>query len=77
MEVDDRLPLPVFQPVVTWDLAVVLVGFAVSVASCMKLAWGKAQPGQQRFLRHRCPITPIFDVINNLIASVVGNPTSF
>jgi len=76
MVVQDRLLLPGFQPKIAGNLAVVLIGLAVAIFPVVELAGTEFQPAEKlagwQFGTHG----PVFDVIDNLVASVVGNPNS-
>ena len=66
----------IFQPPVARHLAVVLVELAVAAFPIVKLARAQFQPAQQAFGRQFSAIRPALDIIDNLVASVVGNPAS-
>jgi hypothetical protein len=72
----NRLALPGFQPVVARNLAVVSVGFAVARFSRVILAAGKSQLSQELLDRQIRPVRPIFEIVNNFVAGIVGNPAS-
>ncbi len=69
------VPFPVFDPVITRDFSVVLVGFAVAFFPGVILAAGQLQPGEQ--LLHRSAGTigpvlqgPVLQIVNDAIACV-------
>jgi hypothetical protein len=74
MEVDDGLLLPVFQPPVPGNLAVVLVDFAVPLPPLVELALGDAQPTDQPLGRDLGARGPMVDVVDNGVTGIVGDP---
>ncbi len=74
--IEDRLFLPLFEPPVAWDLAVVLVGLAVATFPIMELARAEPQPAQQTFGGQFRALRPVVDVVDDFVARVVGNPAS-
>ena len=76
VELEDGLSLPSFQPVIPGDLAVVLIGLAIPVFPSVEFAGGQIEPSQNGLGRSFSPIGPVADVIDHLVASVMGNPTS-
>ena len=59
VEVEDGLFLPVFQPVVAGDPAVVLVDLAVALLPVVELALRDAQPGEKLAGRDLGPLRPV------------------
>lgn len=74
LKVDDGLFLPVLKPAVAGHVGVVFVGQAVAAPPVMKLAGGQAQPGEESRGGDLGTIGPVADIIDELIADVVGNP---
>jgi hypothetical protein len=74
--VQDRLPFPVFQPVIARHRAVVFVGLTVALLPLMELARPQLQPGEELLLRQSGTLGPVADVVHDLVARVVGNPAS-
>ncbi len=76
VEVDDGRFLPVFEPVVAGDLAVVFIHFPVALFPGVKLARPQPQPGEQGLGGQLGAVRPVADVIHDLVARVMGNPAS-
>ena len=74
MKVDDGLFLPVLKPAVARDVGVVFVGQAIASFPVMKLAGGKAHPGKESRGGDLGTLGPIADVIDELVANIVGDP---
>ena len=74
VELEDGLSLPRFEPVIPRDLAVVLIGLAIPVFPGVELAGGQIEPRQDGLGRSLSPIGPVADVIDHLVAGVMGNP---
>jgi hypothetical protein len=77
VEGEDRLLLPRGQPVVAGNLGVVLVDAAVPLPPLVELAGAEVEPGEQLLGRQFRSVAPAVDVIDDLVARVVGNPNSF
>ncbi len=77
VKVDDRLLFPCLQPPVSWDVAVVGMGFAVVVPPEVVLARRQAHPTQDLLGRYLGASRPFADVVDHLVAGVGGNPASF
>jgi hypothetical protein len=76
MEVEDRLFLLGFEPVVARDPGVVFVGLAVAVLPGVPLGGGQAEPEQEAGDGDAGLAGPAVNEVNNLVAGVVGNPAS-
>lgn len=76
VEVDDGGMLPVFEPVVAGDLAVVLVDLAVAVFPGVELAGRQFEPGEEGFGGGFGAVGPVADVVDHGVAGVMGNPAS-
>jgi hypothetical protein len=76
MEFQDLPLLPVLEPPVTGDVGVVLVDTAIASPPGVELALGDPQPADQAMRGDLGAIGPVADVIDDLVASVVGNPAS-
>ena len=76
VKVNNCFFLPVFKPEIAGDKAIMLIGLAVAIFPVVELAGTEFQPAEKlagwQFGTHG----PVFDVIDNLVASVVGNPNS-
>lgn len=73
---NDRCSLFFAQPVVTWDQSVLLVGFYKAFFPVKLHADGDADPGNDLPGSDAGFIFPDSDVLDDLIADVVGNPLS-
>jgi hypothetical protein len=73
----DRLLLPILQPRVARNLAVVLVDFAEPLAPVVELADAQLQPGEELLYGQLRAFGPASHVVDDLVADVVGNPASF
>ena len=76
MEIDNGSFLPIFEPPIAWDLAVVLVDFAVTVLPVVELTCAQAEPTQELTGWKLRAVGPMLDVVDDLITHVVGNPGS-
>ena len=76
MKLNDRLLFPVFEPPVAWDPAVVLVDLAITLSPIVELAQTDADPLDELLGRDLRLVRPIPNIVDNLIASIVGNPGS-
>ena len=74
--VDDGLLLPIQKPPVAGYPAIVLIDAAVPLAPVVELAGADADPGDEPLGRNFSPFRPVADVIDELVARVVGNPRS-
>jgi hypothetical protein len=76
VKLDDSLLFPVFEPPVAGNPALVLVDLAVTLSPVVELAQADADPLDDLLGRDFHPVRPIPNVVDDLIASVVGNPGS-
>ncbi len=76
VELDDGLLFPVFEPPVAGNPAVMFVDLAVTLSPVIELAQAKAQPLDEPLGRNLRSFRPIANVVDDLIASVMGNPGS-
>lgn len=74
---EDGLPFPVFEPEIPRDQGIVFVDLAIAVFPLVELAGSQLEPVEQLFGRQFGTLGPVADVIDDLVARVVGNPTSF
>ena len=74
MEADDRLSLPVLEPVVARDLSVVLVDLAVALHPAVVLARADAEPTDEAADSDLGLLRPERDEVDDRVASVVGDP---
>jgi hypothetical protein len=72
--VDDRLSLPLLDPVVAGHLAVVLVGFAVALLPVVELALRDPQPSHEMLDRNLGETRPSRDKVDDRVAQIMGNP---
>jgi len=77
MKITNGLLLPVFKPEVAWNLAVMLIGFAVAALPVVILTGSNPEPGNK--VRHSDTglLGPVFDKVDHAIPEVVGNPGRF
>lgn len=73
--VDDRLLLPFFQPIITWDPAVVFVDLPITLAPVIKLTGADLEPMNKIVGGNFGFATPSADKVNHLIPRIVGNPS--
>jgi len=71
---DYRLPFPFFQPEITRNGGVMLVGFAVPVNPGVELALADGKPVDKPIDRDVGFIAPCPGKINNGVTRIVGNP---
>jgi len=71
---DDRLPFPFFQPEITGDGGIMLVGFAVPVDPGVKLALADRQPVDEPLDRDAGLSVPCPGKVNNGVSRIMGNP---
>lgn len=76
LEVEDRLLFPIFEPVIAWDFCVVLVHLAVPLLPGLKLTGGNTEPADQGLGRQFGFVGPVVDVIDDLVADIVGRPAA-
>lgn len=74
--VDDGLFFPFLQPPIPGHFAVVLVSLAVAIFPLIKLARAELHPDEQPIGRQFGALRPVFDVIDDFVADIVGNPNS-
>ena len=74
--VEDSLLLPILEPPITRNLAVVLIDLAIASFPIVKLARTEPQPTQQAFGGQLRTVRPVADVIDDFVASVVRNPAA-
>jgi len=77
VELDNGPLLPVFQPEVAGNPAVVFVDFAVALPPVVELAGGQAQPENQRPRRDLGRVAPAAHEVDHLVARIVGYPLAF
>lgn len=75
VEVQDGLPFPVLDPVITRNPTVVLVGLPIAAAPLIELLTD-AQPNRVLLDRYTRFFRPLVDEINDRIPSVRGNPAA-
>jgi hypothetical protein len=76
MELEDRGDLGLGQPPVARDLAVVLVDATVALLPVVELILANAQPRDDPLDGDAGAFGPLENVVDDLIARVVGNPNS-
>jgi hypothetical protein len=76
VEVQDSFLLPIFEPEISRDRTVVLVDFAVAFFPVKELATADTQPSHDLLGGDLGPLSPVIDVIHDLVTRVMGNPTS-
>ena len=74
VELDDLLALPVFEPEISWDRGVVLVGFSIPLDPAVKLALGNRQPEDEPVQSYFSLLRPLLGEVNDSVACVMGNP---
>ena len=74
VEVNDGFFLPVLQPVVAWNPAVVFVGLAVAAFPVEELAARQAGPAHQARSRDFGLFRPTAHEIDHLVAQIVRHP---
>ena len=77
MEVKNCLLLPFFKPPVAGHFPVVQVDFAVTFEPLVVLAGGQFGPLEQGLAGELRTLGPILHVVDNLVASIVGDPNAF
>ena len=76
VKLDDGLLFPVFEPPVAGNPAIMLVDLAIALPPIIELALAQADPLNELLGRDLRPVRPIANVVDDSIASVVGNPGS-
>ena len=76
VKIEDRSLLPVFQPMVPGDPAIVFVHLSVSLLPAVKGAFWYAHPAEDTPGCDLGTILPMMNIIDDAIAYVVGNPNS-
>ena len=74
MEVGDGLFFPALKPPITWNVAVVLFGLAIPSPPIVELALSDSQPIYEVVSRQLGTLRPAVNVVDDGIASVVGDP---
>ena len=74
--VDDRTPLPWLDPMVSRDLAVMLVRPAVVLLPLVELAAGYAKPGNESLRRKLSLRRPLRHEVQDLVSGVRSNPST-
>ena len=72
VEVEDCPFLPLFEPMVAWDPAVVLVHLAIPLFPVVKGPLRHAHPAEDVLSRDIGPILPVANVIDDAVAHVVA-----
>ena len=73
---DDLLPLPIFQPKISRDGGIVLVGFPIPLDPGVKLALSNREPGHEVMQSYFSFLRPLPGKINDGVASIMGNPAA-
>lgn len=68
--------LPVFEPEVPRDLGVMFVDLPVALLPVVELAGTKFHPAEQAAGGNFGAFCPVADVVDDLVASIVGDPAS-
>ena len=76
MEFDDGLPFPILQPPVPRDLSVVGVDLPIPAFPLVVLTGGQPDPEKQLEDWDFGTLVPIFDVIDDLVSRIMGNPAT-
>jgi hypothetical protein len=77
VKVDDRLPFPVLQPPVSRNLPIVRIDFAVTTFPGVVLAGCQPDPEQQLEDWNFGALSPVLDVVDDLVSRIMGNPATF
>jgi hypothetical protein len=75
VEFDNSLFFPILQPEIPWDLPVMFVDLAVTLAPVIELADGDSQPTDKTGKGNFGFLMPKINKINNRVSSVMGNPS--
>jgi len=62
------------EPMIAWHLGVVFVDFAVTLLPVEIFALADPDPANDSAGRNFCLLFPVSDVVNDLVANVMGNP---
>jgi len=76
MKGEDGVLLDRRQPVISRDPCVVFVDFAVPLFPVIEFPGLNADPGDDLFCGNRGAFLPVSDVVDDVIADIVGNPAS-
>ena len=76
VEIDNGSFFRILEPPIVGDLAAVLIDFALTVFPVAKLGPAEAAPTQELTCWKLREVSPMLDVVDNLITRVVGNPGS-
>lgn len=74
MKVNDRISLPVFEPMVAWDGSIVFIRLSVTAAPLAERRIVEADPQEDLLARHFGAPLPIVDVVDDGIANIVRDP---
>jgi hypothetical protein len=76
VEADDRRLLPLLEPVVAGNLAVVLVGPAVALAPLVELARSDPEPQNEEAECDPGLLAPLQDEVDEGVAGIVRDPSA-
>lgn len=76
MEGNDRIAFPVFEPEVSRNLPVVLVGLAIPARPLIELGPSDSQPTGEGLGWDLRLLDPIVNEIDDLISNAMGNPAA-
>ena len=74
VKLDDCLLLPVFEPEVTGDQAIVFIDFAIAALPFVVLTGSYAQPLDESRYGDAALLRPVTDEVDNGITGIMGNP---
>jgi len=75
MVVDDRLPFPIFNPVVPRNPGVVFIHAAIPLLPVENLLTN-TKPSGEPLQRYLGQFGPTCDEVDNLVARIMGNPAA-
>jgi len=76
VELDNRIPFPLLEPVITRNEHIVFVGFAVAISPLVILGAGEFHPAHQAQRTDLGAGRESLDEVDDIVTGVVRNPTS-
>lgn len=74
MKVNDRISLPVFEPMVAWDGPIMFIRLSVTAAPLVERRLVEADPQEDLLGRYFGAALPVVDVVDDGIANIVRDP---
>ena len=76
IKIDDGLPFPLFQPEISGNGGVMLIGFAVPIDPGVELTLADGKPTDEPIDRDASFIAPSAGEVNYGVSGIMGNPNA-